>query len=242
MEEYWKQIKERRLCTEISVFSDLGYDIWQQVLEQFIVDIMIILDNAPPADDDIYCYRGSTFDYLVPNGTPAINMIAVDVCVETKLSEFISLRFGSFAINYNSSKPYATAVMYRSKIAKGTRVLYIQPLSFASHEYEILHNIFAKFSVNSKATTAYNNKDNKFGILSNKSDEFKSADISLDKYTCPSYTIDIYKNVYNKPESIDKTEVFQRIYELYSKNRSDVVCIADLFGGRKTKKHFKNFK
>ena len=241
MEEYWKNKVERVPYADKSIFSYLEPSIWLKVLEQFIVDIMIILDKAPATEDDIYCYRGSTFDYLVPSKETTYSMINEGKCTKNEVGTFIALRFGSFAINYNSSKPYATGVMYRSKIAAGVKVLYIQPLSFASHEYEILHNIFASFTVTDATKPAYNNKDNKYGILSNEIESFKSADISLNGYIEPE-TFSPEK-AFNAAYGDSSGEVFADIIGLYT--RLDIAAAKinkdyrAVYGGRKNKKHLK---
>ena len=103
-------------------------------------------------------------------------------------------RFGSFSINFNSSKKYARGNMYRVKIAKGVRVLYIPSLSFASHESEILHSINGVLSIdNDELEDSYNNKNNKWGILSHETEAFKSADITFEKYATGYNTEDIKK-------------------------------------------------
>jgi hypothetical protein len=73
--------------------------------------------------------------------------------------------------------------MYRAVISEGVKVLYIPALSYASDEFEILHASHALFLDKQENYKCYNNKKNKYGILSYETDQFNSAIVGLAGYT-----------------------------------------------------------
>jgi len=72
--------------------------------------------------------------------------------------------------------------MYRVTILPNIPVLYAASLSFASHEFELLHAGYAEFTNRGEVLKSYNNKNNKWGILSNDEETFNSVDITLNRY------------------------------------------------------------
>ena len=91
--------------------------------------------------------------------------------------------------------------MYRAVIHKGVKVLYIAGLSFASHEFEILHASYGIFVDKKEPYLCYNNKNNKYGILSYEEDQFKSALVGL-----AGYARTIERDIFNKTrESLDRS-------------------------------------
>jgi hypothetical protein len=72
--------------------------------------------------------------------------------------------------------------MYRVSILPNVHVLYATSLSYASHEFEIIHAGYAEFTNKGNFEVSYNNKNNEWGILSNDTDKFNSVDIILNGY------------------------------------------------------------
>ena len=73
--------------------------------------------------------------------------------------------------------------MYRAYIMDGVKVLYIPSLSYASDEFEILHGSYGIFVDKKENYKCYNNKKNKYGILSYRDDQFNSAIVGLAGYS-----------------------------------------------------------
>ena len=190
--DYWDTNAKRVECTEKSKFADkLTADLWAKVIDKFIEDISEILSQAPAPKTEIYCYRGVSDHYVRNCKETKIIQLSPTTGVTSEVKHFTNLRFGSFSINYNSSRRYATnsdknknGNMYRVTILPGVRVLYIASLSFASDEFELLHNRFGVFAaLVGGIQKCYNNKDNKFGILSHDADSFDNVDIVFNGYT-----------------------------------------------------------
>jgi hypothetical protein len=191
MNDYWIKISKRVDCIEESIFADyLNGPQWTKILEKFIYDIRIIISKAPMTTTSIYCYRGVSDHYIRNIKNNEIIKVDDDSGINIKVEHFTNLRFGSFSINFNSSVRYAKndkegkhGTMYRVTILPGIRVLYIPSLSFASDEFEILHDMFGVFTAEIGGEQEnYNNKNNKFGILSHDANKFFSADIIFSNY------------------------------------------------------------
>lgn len=201
--EYWNFIKysklERKEPNCVSIFKKkLTPAEWQCVLIIFANDINNIINNAPPTETDIYCYRGTTFDYVKLFENEQYEKIynSSEKQIIINKGTYVSYRQGSFSVNSDISKEYThnettgeTGNMYRVTIKKGTNVLYIPSLSFASKELEILHGGYAQFSVRGDfINPSFNNKKNKWGILSDLDKSFASVDIVMNGYNIPSPT------------------------------------------------------
>jgi hypothetical protein len=206
IEKYWIFIfntieKDREPPNAKSIFHDkLTNKQWDHVMRIFIEDINNIIAGAPPCKTDIYCYRAVSNDYIdIDNDTDIINIEGNEVFRRNERT-YINTRIGSFSLNFNSSWNYLPeekgkkiGTMYRAVIHKGVKVLYIAGLSFASHEFEILHASYGIFVDKKEPYLCYNNKNNKYGILSYQEDQFKSALVGLAGY---ARTID--RNIFNK--------------------------------------------
>jgi len=67
IDDYWlNNENERKDYNEISIFADkLDNVTWHYIMIQFIQDLNEIISNAPRTITPIYCYRGTTFDYVI---------------------------------------------------------------------------------------------------------------------------------------------------------------------------------
>lgn len=203
MDDYWgcveTYLKDRIHFYEKSIFADYDNKFWCDVLVQFINDINVIIMAAPRTNNNIYCYRGSWSHYIL--GAKS-DYASKDMKNETHMlpsGTFASYRLGSFSINFDASKKYAVNAMYKITIKKGLPVLYLPSLSFASHEFEILHGLCAVYTIpDNTPQKSYNNKNNKTGILSNPEDEFNSVNVTLDGYDEALFTIAVMDEAIKK--------------------------------------------
>ena len=194
--EYWEFLKttglDRANPNSMSIFKDeLKNDEWDKVIRYFIRDIDEIIANAPETSEPIYCYRATGFDYINLNTDGDSYATTGNHYYNKDNNAYTNIRIGSFSLNFDSSNEYleideATnkkkGTMYRVLINQGVKVLYIPSLSFASHEFEILHASYAIFTHKDNNYLCYNNKKNKYGILSYSNDEFNSAIVGLAGY------------------------------------------------------------
>lgn len=218
---YWEYIREngkdRKMHNSASIFyEELSDQEWHEVLVIFADDINNIVKNACKCNTDIYCYRGVTNDYVLLEKFDS-NILVVGTSGETKdivveKGKYLSTRIGSFSINFESSLNYSyenpenrtgdQGCLYSVTIRKGVHVLYIPSLSFASHEFEILHASLAEFDFSGDRKKCFNNYKNEYGILSVDSEGFTSADIVFTGYKEPLYTlqdnIKILRNIYTQ--------------------------------------------
>jgi hypothetical protein len=207
IDEYWNWVVESgndRINPEsISPFAEKLTDTtWHFVMIKFIADINVIVKKAPTVDHPIYCYRGVSGDYIniAREDTTLETYDLFPATMEIKKGTYTSVRIGSFSINFNSSKKYAKdGNMYRVVIAPNVPVLYAMSLSYASHEFEIIHAGYAEFINKGPYEDAYNNKDNKWGILSNENEKFKNVDIYFNGY---NNSFDPHNNINEIEESI----------------------------------------
>jgi hypothetical protein len=192
IDDYWlNNNNERKDYNEISIFADkLDNVTWHYIMIQFIQDLNEIISKAPRTITPIYCYRGTTFDYVILKKKEEVleDHAAVSANIKIPAGTYTSVRIGSFSINFNASKVYTVDYegkqgnMYRVTILPDIPVLYAASLSFASHEFELLHAGYAEFTNRGEVLKSYNNKNNKWGILSNDEETFDSVDITLNRY------------------------------------------------------------
>jgi hypothetical protein len=194
--EYWEFLAnndiERAEPNSKSIFTILENREWDEVMRIFIKDIDNIIAGAPECENDIYCYRAVSFDYIsLSDKDDVINTNSLAI-YRINEGTYINTRIGSFSLNFDSSEKYLgvdqalnkkTGTMYRAVISKGVKVLYIPSLSYASDEFEILHASHALFLDKQENYKCYNNKKNKYGILSYETDQFNSAIVGLAGYT-----------------------------------------------------------
>jgi hypothetical protein len=201
IEDYWKFLIEQNLerphPDSESIFKSVfKLSDWQVILINFIKDIDVIIKKAPETKHDIYCYRGTTFDYIEEERSDSGSIYTVHDNLsrqyEVKRGIYTSIRPGSLSINFDSALKYTVddkgnkGNLYRAVILNGTKVLYIASLSYASHEFEILHSPFASFCFKGEKQQSFNNRNNKWGILSKDDKGFDSIDIVLSGYIEPT--------------------------------------------------------
>ena len=257
IEDYWNFLIdneiERVLPNDISIFSDsLSREEWDEVMREFITDIDEIIAKAPPTESVIYCYRAVTFDYIDLHKRDEILNIGGPKVYRTDKETYINTRIGSLSLNYDSSVRYLktneitkrkTGTMYRAYIMDGVKVLYIPSLSYASDEFEILHGSYGIFVDKKENYKCYNNKKNKYGILSYEDDQFNSAIVGLAGYS-DNIKSETFEEISSKlqellesvkvnlenpentepPETSENTKKsLKKIYEKFkaSKNKSD---------------------
>jgi len=201
IDDYWNflidQNLERPHPNSESIFKSVfKLSDWQVILINFIKDIDVIIKKAPKTTHDIYCYRGTTFDYIEEEKGDSGSIYTVhDICSKeytVKKGIYTSIRPGSLSINFDSALKYTMddkgnkGNLYRAVILEGINVLYIASLSYASHEFEILHSPFASFCFKGVREKSFNNRSNKWGILSKDDKGFDSIDIVLSGYIEPT--------------------------------------------------------
>ncbi len=195
IDEYWAFLDrsniDRAEPNSMSIFELTNVE-WDEVMRIFIKDIDNIIAGAPECENDIYCYRAVSFDYI--NLSDRDDVIDTSGLAIYRINDgtYINTRIGSFSLNFDSSERYLgvdqvtkkkTGTMYRAVISSGVKVLYIPSLSYASDEFEILHASYALFVDKQENYKCYNNKKNKYGILSYDKDQFNSAIVGLAGYT-----------------------------------------------------------
>jgi hypothetical protein len=245
IDQYWQFLEDNEIDraepNSKSIFSDLTHPEWDKVMRQFINDIDNIIAGAPPCETDIYCYRAVGFDYIKLHEkddtliTSGLNIYRINK--ET----YINTRIGSLSLNYDSSERYLgidkktgkkTGTMYRAVINTGVNVLYIPSLSYASDEFEILHASYAIFLDKHDNYKCYNNKKNKYGILSYEQDQFNSALVGLAGYArhINNKTFDkigdAVKNLLTDIQKDIQTDRTSSIKNLYHKHFDDLKIIA----------------
>ena len=187
--DYWDFLLrngiERVSPNDVSIFAgELTHVEWDTVIRKFITDIDEIIANAPLTESVIYCYRAVSFDYIDLHLRDDILNIGGPGVFRTNEGTYVNTRIGSLSLNYDSSVRYLKkGTMYRAYIMDGVRVLYIPSLSYASDEFEILHGSYGIFVDKKENYKCYNNKKNKYGILSYEDDQFNSAIVGLAGYS-----------------------------------------------------------
>jgi hypothetical protein len=261
IDDYWDFIKfagfERQDPETLNIFTTRLTPVeWQCVLIIFARDINNILLKSPRFNKEINCYRGTVRDYAILE-TEDKHVIKVSDNEKDflfKAGTYTSIRPGSFSFDFNKAKKYSRSSdgkfnnIYRITIQAGAPVLYIPSLSYASDEFEILHGGFGQFSHRGNVELSYNNINNKWGILSNEDEAFKSIDFIFEGYNNGTIlesnnTTHIVKKLITR---ID--EEIARVSKLaLSTQRNDAIDYADYldnrqFGGGTRKKTIKKKK
>ena len=261
IKDYWKFLIENNIervgPNDISIFEkELTRKEWDKVMRKFITDIDEIIAKAPPTKSVIYCYRAVSFDYIDLHLRDDILNISGPEIYRINEGTYINTRIGSLSLNYDSSVRYLktnektkrkTGTMYRAYIMDGVKVLYIPSLSYASDEFEILHGSYGIFVDKKENYKCYNNKKNKYGILSYEDDQFNSAIVGLagyskniksEKFDVIADTLqELFDSVRKRPEPPETSEntantkkSLQKIYEKFkaSINKSDAAANAQI--------------
>jgi hypothetical protein len=164
---------------------------WNKILEDFMKDLNDIIIEAPPVEEEIYCYRGVS-DHYIKNGFGS-DIITIEN-EKYNMRPFKSSRLSSFSLDFNVSKEFydicrnkPNKCLYRITILPHCRVLYVAPLSVYKNEIEILAPSNSTFYYNFNNSTdrdlntsmCYNNIKNKYGICSKDDNSFNSFDSVL---------------------------------------------------------------
>jgi len=161
------------------IYNTISEEIWSRILLRYLQDLNNIILNAPPVEDTMITYRGSSTDY-----------INIQTQTATGIDVFISNRISSFTFNYDEAKKFynkgtnnSDKTLYRVAITPGSRVLFIS--SFApdilKDELEILTPINQHFhaSENWDRTESWNSFKNKNNICLFDEDKINSKDLVL---------------------------------------------------------------
>ena len=228
--DYWDFLKknsiERAHPNSLSIFKDeLTDEEWDEVMRKFINDIDTIIAQAPETDNIIYCYRAVSNDYIsLRTGDDHINTDGPKIYRNDE-GTYINTRIGSLSLNYDSSVRYLKGgTMYRAYIMDGVKVLYIPTLSYASDEFEILHASYGIFVDKKENYKCYNNKKNKYGILSYKDDQFNSARVGLAGYSRYIHR-DKFERIQNAlSDTLEniRTTTKSSIKKIYQKNKESL--------------------
>ena len=161
----------------------LSIEEWRNVLNKFSDDLDRIINNSPPLENNIYCYRGASKHYINDNISESITSDMVYKFNEQTSFTLIfdvAYKFYMQGMGDNSER-----CIYRTTLMKGSKALFIAPLSTISNEIEILIPSNSVALTNSKKIEDnYNNAKNKFDICSSKQ-IFKSLDLII---TTTEYT------------------------------------------------------
>lgn len=150
---------------------------WIDVLNMFSNDVDRIINNSPELKHNIYCYRGSSTNYI---NNDTIEEFEMD-------NEIIQYKFNeqtSFTLDFNIAYSLfyghqKSSCIYRTTIKKGSRALFISPLAAIKDELEVIipSNSYA-IKNNKPIERCYNNISNKYSICCGKL-EFNSLDIVI---------------------------------------------------------------
>jgi hypothetical protein len=235
IEEYWNFLSvndvDRAKPNSLSIFKDLENEDWDLVMRTFIIDINNIIARAPECKTDIYCYRAVGFDYIQLHNADDTLDIGGPNIYRINEGTYINTRIGSLSLNFDSSERYLgidpttkqkTGTMYRAVINTGVKVLYIPSLSYASDEFEILHASYGIFVDKKDNYKCYNNKKNKYGILSYEQDQFNSALVGLAGYSAniQSDTFEVIGAKLTDALKNNKTSI-RSLYNKYLDNKVD---------------------
>ena len=246
IDQYWQFLEDNNIDraepNSLSIFSDLTRPEWDKVMRQFINDIDNIIAGAPQCETDIYCYRAVGFDYIKLHEKEDALITGGPNIYRINEGTYINTRIGSLSLNYDSSERYLgidkttgkkIGTMYRAVINTGVNVLYIPSLSYASDEFEILHASYAIFLDKHDNYKCYNNKKNKYGILSYEQDQFNSALVGLAGYARHinrgtfDKIGDAVKNLLTDIQKDIQTDGTSSIKKLYHKHFDDLKIIAN---------------
>ncbi len=209
LKKYNEWLNNNRIERNTESKINLDGDDWNIVLDKFILDLNNIIINAPPVEEEIYCYRGVTKHYIKGGIDAADICIFGDKCLTRS---FISNRISSFSLDFNTSlKIYNLdpsnddKALYRIAILPQCRVLYIEQLTECSGELEIIapsnsifYYSFDNFT-NSELIPSiyYNNINKKYGICPDiELNSFDSVLAFTPQYQIPDITkaIEIARN------------------------------------------------
>jgi hypothetical protein len=189
----------------VSLYKNiLTSDDWRLVLNRFMIDLDNIIKNAPPVEEEIYCYRGVTGHYIKSDRQAPRNIID-DMSQAPRLQTFLSDRLSSFSLDFNAAKGFSdisslpTKCVYRTTLMPQCRLLYVSQISVFKNELEFIAPSNSIFYYRHDQTinndlipdTGFNNITKQYGICSRNS--FNSFDTIL-AFTPQPITADATRN------------------------------------------------
>jgi hypothetical protein len=127
-----------------------------------------IINNSPVLEDNIYCYKGVCNHYITRE---------LPIDTEYILQYKFTLIFDVAQKFYNNYQITDNSCIYRTTIKKGSKALFIDPISFIPQEMEILIPNNSLVIKNNKEIEDYYNNI-KYSICS-APNKFKSIDIII---------------------------------------------------------------
>lgn len=179
-------INDRIGKDQLSRFSDeLTNEDWKKVLDLFIDDLCIIINNAPIIRFPITFFRGSTIHYIIGNDDTSLGDDEDYVFISDRISSYtfdFNTAYNTFSFNEETGEH---GIVYRTCLMPFSKALLVAPVSVFPQEYEIISAPGSIFTYNNNRTTidpnikdAYNNYNKKCDICSN-SGSFRSLDTIL---------------------------------------------------------------
>lgn len=121
-------------------YKSFSSDIYNYVISSYIDELNKIFKKAPKAKEVMYVYRGVKDNY-----------ISKEVSRNKSRGLFISNRFTSTSLFVSSAKGFMrdddNSVLYEIKIEKGCPLIFLEGISLAKGEYEILLPMNSKFYI-----------------------------------------------------------------------------------------------
>jgi hypothetical protein len=163
-------------------YNSITENEWQTILQLYLIELNRIILGAPATTTNLFCFRGSTSDYVVQNNTFTTPNDVINVHLSNSRPSSISFNFDAAKFFYNTGS-YNTSIMYRVLVTPGCKLLFATPLSHNDTKYEMefivpIHHVFASNDLFTP-TEAYNSFNNKHNICLNQIDKINSKDIIL---------------------------------------------------------------
>jgi hypothetical protein len=184
IQDFFDKYKRNNLPSNNERCHNLYYlisdDDWRIILNIYLDNLNQIILNAPELKTDLFVYRGANSNYL-----------KTDKLTITLKPLYVSTRIASYSINYEASKMFyelasPNGIMFRVLLDKGTRALFITPLTDHNldSEMEILtansqllsvYESYEELTDPFKITTeSYNNINNTNCLSLNNEDKIKT--------------------------------------------------------------------
>ena len=163
-------------------YDTITEDNWELILQIYLVEINRIVLGAPATTNNIFCFRGSSSDYIMPTNTYTDHNGVIDVFLSSSRPASISFNFDASLSFYNEGSSH-NKTMYRILVTPGCKLLFASPLTDDSLRYEMefivpLHHVFASMNMFANVE-AYNSFENENNICLNNIDKLNSKDIVL---------------------------------------------------------------
>ncbi len=142
-----------------------------------------IILGAPATTNNLFCFRGSSSDYVVQNTTYTDETGVINVFLTNSRPSSISFNFNAALDFYKMGQNPDNRTMYRVLVTPGCKLLFVAPLSHANTKYEMeflipLHHVFTSYNLFTRVK-AYNSFNNHINICLHQNDKLNSKDIVL---------------------------------------------------------------